>query len=232
VNDRLLVALDTPDVAHAYQLMAQVAPHCGGFKVGKTLFYACAAAGSSPLELVRGGFLDLKLHDIPQQVHGAVLALLPLAPRWLSVHATGGPAMIRAAREAADTAGEARPLILAITILTSLTPGDIRRMGFQGGLAFHTLRLAKSALAAGADGVVCSVAHVAELRRKLGDAVLLTPGIRPPGAPDDDHAFTAAPREAVALGADLIVVGRPITGAEDPGEAAKMISEDLTRKEG
>jgi len=173
-------------------------------------------------------FLDLKLHDIPNTVAGGVRAVLPLAPRLLTLHAAGGAAMIAAARQAAEAAGTARPLLLAVTVLTSLDAAALASIGITGTSAAQVVRLAKLAVSAGADGIVCSPLEVAAVRAALGPGPkLVVPGIRPAGAAVGDQARVMTPAEAVAAGADWIVVGRPITGAADPGAAASAIAADI-----
>ncbi|MDE2199976.1 MAG: orotidine-5'-phosphate decarboxylase, partial [Rhodospirillales bacterium] len=173
-------------------------------------------------------FLDLKLHDIPNTVAGAVRAVLPLRPHMLTLHASGGAAMIAAARDAAAAAGSARPRLLAVTVLTSLDAAALNETGIAGGPRQQVLRLARLALAHGADGLVCSAHEVAMLRDAFGPGpVLVVPGIRPAGAPTGDQARTMTPREAAAAGADWLVVGRPITAAADPAAAAAAIAAEL-----
>jgi orotidine-5'-phosphate decarboxylase len=175
-------------------------------------------------------FLDLKLHDIPNTVAGAVRSLAPQGAAMLTLHAGGGPAMITAAREAAGKAGSARPILLAVTVLTSMDAEALHSVGVAGGPTQQVLRLARMAMAAGADGLVCSPREVAPIRDALGEApFLVVPGIRPAGADKGDQARTATPEEAVAAGADWIVVGRPITGAADPAAAARAIIASLPR---
>ncbi len=223
-NSRLIVALDTQDAARAAGWATAVAPHCGLFKLGLEFFLASGAAGMRAI----GGrpiFLDLKLHDIPNTVAGAVRAVLPLAPRMLTVHAAGGTAMVAAACQAAEAAGAARPMILAVTVLTSLAAQDLTATGITDPPVAQALRLARLAVAAGADGLVCSPLEVAMLREALGPGpALVVPGIRPAGSAAGDQARTMTPREAVAAGADWIVVGRPITAAPDAGQAAAAIA--------
>ena len=222
----LIVALDTADPTQAAAWAGRLAPHAGLFKLGLEFFIANGPAG------VRGFgqpvFLDLKLHDIPATVAGAVRASLPLAPHLLTVHAAGGAAMVAAARHAAEAAGAARPRILAVTVLTSLDDQALAATGITGRPAEQVLRLAGLALAAGADGLVCSPYEVALLRSAFGEAPLLVvPGIRPRGAELQDQARTMTPAEAVAAGADWIVVGRPITEAADPAAAAAAIRREM-----
>jgi orotidine-5'-phosphate decarboxylase len=223
-DSRLIVALDTTDRDRAAGWAAAVTPHAGLFKLGLEFFLAQGGAG---LRAIAGRpiFLDLKLHDIPNTVAGAVRAVLPLAPRLLTVHAAGGSAMVAAAREAAAAAGAARPMIIAVTVLTSLDAATLAATGVAGTPADQVLRLARLAVAAGADGLVCSPLEVAMLRQALGAGPkLVVPGIRPAGSAAGDQARTMTPAEAVAAGADWIVVGRPITGAADPGQAAAAIA--------
>lgn len=221
--DRLIVALDTADAGQAARWAAIVGPHCALVKLGLEFF---AANGPDGVRAVkhRPIFLDLKLHDIPNTVAGAVRALLPLRPRMLTLHAGGGPAMIAAARQACPDAAD-RPLLLAVTVLTSLDEPALAAMGVAGGVEQHALRLARMALEHGADGVVCSPLELRALRSALGNAALLVvPGIRPRGADAADQARVMAPEEAVAAGADFIVIGRPITTAADPAAAAQAIA--------
>jgi orotidine-5'-phosphate decarboxylase len=218
----LIAALDTTDLGQAQRWADAVTPACGMFKLGLEFFLANgpegvrAMGGRAPSGARGPIFLDLKLHDIPKTVAGAVRAVLPLAPRFLSLHASGGEPMIAAAREAAEAAVD-RPLLLAVTVLTSLQaePGEV-------------LRLARTAAAAGADGVVCSGHEVAMLRRELGPTpVLVVPGIRPAGTAAGDQRRTMTPREAAAAGADWLVVGRPIMEARDPAAAAAAIAAEI-----
>ncbi|HTW68775.1 MAG TPA: orotidine-5'-phosphate decarboxylase [Acetobacteraceae bacterium] len=221
---RLIVALDTPDIACASGWAEAVAPHCGMFKLGLEFFLANGAAGVRAIA-GRPIFLDLKLHDIPNTVAGATRAVLPLGPRMLTVHAAGGAAMVAAAREAAESGGADRPLILAVTVLTSLAADDLAATGVPDQPAAQVLRLARLAVDAGADGLVCSPLEVAMLRQELGGGpTLVVPGIRPAGSAVGDQARVTTPEAALAAGADWIVVGRPITAAADPGQAAASIA--------
>ena len=222
--EKLIVALDTTDLARASVWAAQTAPHVGLFKLGLEFFLANGAAGVRAIA-GRPVFLDLKLHDIPNTVAGGVQAVLDMRPKMLTIHAAGGAAMIEAARKAAETAGPNRPMILAVTVLTSLDAAALAATGVAGSPADQVLRLARLALSAGADAVVCSPLEVAMLRAALGpEAKFVVPGIRPAGSDVGDQARVMTPAEAVAAGADWIVVGRPITGATDPGAAAAAIA--------
>ena len=224
MTSRVIVALDTSDPTRAAGWATAVAPHCGMFKLGLEFFLANGAGGMRAIA-GRPIFLDLKLHDIPNTVAGAVRAVLPLRPRLLTVHAAGGAAMLAAARQAAEAAGPERPLILAVTVLTSLAAEDLTATGIPDPPPTQVLRLARLAVAAGADGLVCSPLEVAMLRRELGPRpTLVVPGIRPAGSASGDQARTMTPQQAVAAGADWIVVGRPITAAPDPAQAAAEIA--------
>jgi len=224
---RLIAAIDTPDAAKAAALMTCLQPHCGLIKLGLEYFMrhgpaGLAAAGDAPV------FLDLKLHDIPNTVAGAVRSLLPLGVKMLTIHAAGGKAMVAAAVQAAAEAGERRPKILAVTVLTSLDAEALYEIGVSGGPTQQVLRLAKLALGQGADGLVCSAHEISRLRDAFGpEPLLVVPGIRPVGAPMGDQARVMTPEQAMAAGADYIVVGRPITQAADPAAAAAAIAASI-----
>jgi len=225
------VALDASDLETAVGWAAAAGPHVSTVKVGLELYLRCGQEAVEAVRRASGGceiFLDLKLHDIPNTVAGAVRSLLPLRPAMLTLHASGGAAMIAAARQAAEAAGAARPIILAVTVLTSMDAATLAETGVSGGPVQQVLRLARIALAAGADGLVCSPQEVSRIRDAFGQTPLLVvPGVRPAGSAMGDQARTATPAEAVAAGADWIVVGRPITGAADPAAAAQAIAESL-----
>jgi len=231
-SERLFVALDTPVVERAAELARGLRGIVGGVKIGKEFF---TAQGPDGVRAVVGGerlFLDLKFHDIPNTVAGAVRATLPLRPTMLTVHASGGAAMIQAAREAAEEAAEdndlPRPRIMAITVLTSLDDDDLAATGQRGPLADQVRRLALLARDNGADGVVCSARELAVLRAACGpDFLLLVPGIRPRWAAAGDQKRVMTPAEALSAGADYLVVGRPITGQPDPVAAARRIVAEL-----
>jgi orotidine-5'-phosphate decarboxylase len=228
---RIIAALDTNDLAMARGWATVLAPRCGMLKLGLAFYLAHGAAGYRAVAEAAGAtriFLDLKLHDIPNTVAGGVSAVLPLRPAMLTLHASGGSAMIGAARRAAEAAGDARPKLLAVTVLTSLSATDLAETGVSGSPSEQVLRLARLALAAGADGLVCSPQEVAMLRRALGAAALLVvPGIRPAGSASGDQARTLTPREAMVAGADWLVIGRPITDSPDPAEAATAIGRSM-----
>ncbi|HEX7390048.1 MAG TPA: orotidine-5'-phosphate decarboxylase [Acidiphilium sp.] len=227
-HQRLIAAIDTADPARARDLIRAVAPHCGLVKLGLEAFCAIGPAILDTAEQ-KPVFLDLKLHDIPNTVAGAVRALLPRRPAMLTLHANGGAAMIEAARNATETAGAERPILLAVTVLTSFSAQALAETGVADPPREQVLRLARLALDAGADGLVCSPAEIEPLRDAFGAApVLVVPGIRPHGSAIGDQARIATPEEAVASGADYIVVGRPITGAADPEAAAAAIASTIS----
>ena len=222
----LIVALDTSDPSRTAALAGAVAPHCGLVKLGLEFFLANGPAGVRAID-ARPVFLDLKLHDIPNTVAGAVRSVLTLRPAMLTLHAAGGAAMIAAAREAAGD-GSARPLLLAVTVLTSMDEAALTATGVAAAPREQVVRLGRLAVAAGADGLVCSPLEVAALRDALGDApVLVVPGIRPAGSATGDQARFATPRQAIAAGADWLVIGRPITGDADPATAAQAIAAEI-----
>lgn len=223
----LIAALDTTDPQQALAWARMVSPHCGMIKLGLEFFLANGTEGARLINQLPV-FLDLKLHDIPNTVAGAVRAVLPLRPAMLTLHAAGGGAMIAAARAAAEQAGEARPVLLAVTVLTSLDAQTLHATGVAGGARQQVMRLARLALDAGADGLVCSAHEVAMLRAALGPTpVLVVPGIRPAGSDLGDQARTMTPTDAAQAGADWLVVGRPITMATDPAAATAAIAAEL-----
>ncbi len=224
-SDRVFVALDTPDAKRALSLARRLDGLVGGVKLGKTFFTANGPEGVRRIAATGPPvFLDLKFHDIPVTVADAVRAALPLAPVMLTVHAAGGAEMMGAAAEAAREGGADRPLVLGVTVLTSLGEDDLAATGLAGPVPDQVMRLARLAQASGLDGVVCSAREAAALRRALGgDFKLVVPGIRPAGASADDQKRTMTPAEAVSAGADYLVIGRPITGADDPAQAARAV---------
>ena len=223
----IAVALDAPDLETAARWAGLVTPHVSTVKVGLELYLRY---GPGIVASIRGAsgvkiFLDLKLHDIPATVAGAARAVARLHPDVLTVHAAGGPEVIRAAVGAApDT------MIAAVTVLTSLGEADLEQIGVGGPLSDAVRRLAVLAVSAGARGLVCSPREVAVVRAVVGpDVTLITPGVRPAGTDAHDQARTATPEEALRAGADLLVIGRPITSAADPGAAAAAIAAPLRR---
>jgi len=233
-RDRLLVALDVERLDAADALMERLAGEVTGCKIGNQLF---TAAGPVAIEraLKRGFrvFLDLKYHDIPNTVGGAVREATRLGAFIVNVHASGGAAMLRAAAEAATNASKElavpRPLVIGVTVLTSLDRRALEtEVGVGGSVEAHVLRLAEQARAAGLDGCVASPREITLLRNALGRAwVIVTPGVRP-AERDDDQVRVATPAAAIAAGADYVVVGRPITAATDPAAAARAIVHDIS----
>ncbi len=220
------VALDAPDLATALSWARAVGPHVQTLKVGLELYLRDGVAAVHQVREASGGreiFLDLKLHDIPNTVAGAVRSIRALRPDYVTVHAGGGAAMVRAA---ADELPDGR--ITAVTVLTSLDAAALTSVGVIGTPIDAVRRLAVLAVGAGAGALVCSPREVAAVRAEVGaDIVLVTPGVRPAGADAADQARVATPQQAVADGADLLVIGRPITGASDPALAAAAIAASL-----
>ncbi|WP_051978541.1 orotidine-5'-phosphate decarboxylase [Edaphobacter aggregans] len=227
VRDRLAVALDVPDVRLALDLVDRLGDSCRWVKVGMELYYA---AGNSLLDELRSRgyriFLDLKLHDIPNTVAGGVQSVAKSGAELLTVHASGGGAMLTAAAEAAKTPGA--PRLLAVTVLTSMDAAELSAVGVCSSPAEQVLQLARLATRAGINGMVCSAEEVAALRAELGpEAMLVVPGIRPAGNESNDQRRVATPAEAIARGASMLVVGRPITRAEDPADAARAVLREI-----
>jgi len=221
------VALDAPNIDIAAHWATLVTPYVSTVKIGLELYLRY---GPTVVATVRGGsgvhvFLDLKLHDIPNTVAGAARAVAKLRPEILTVHAAGGADMIKAAVESApDT------IVAGVTLLTSIGDKDLVELGIDGSVSDAVRRMAELAVAAGARGLVCSPQEVAAVRAEVGqDILLITPGIRPAGATSDDQARVATPEEALKAGADLLVIGRPITKSPDPGAAAAAIAGSLRR---
>jgi orotidine-5'-phosphate decarboxylase len=227
---RVIVALDFPDAISAFGLASRLDPAKCALKVGKELF--TAADAGLVRELVGRGFrvfLDLKFHDIPNTAAQACAAATRLGVWMLNVHASGGSAMMAAARDAVARAaaetGAPKPLLIAVTVLTSLAERDLAEIGIRATPEEQVLRLARLAQAQGLDGVVCSAQEAAALKRALGPAFkLVTPGIRPAGADIQDQARVMTPAQAIAAGADYLVIGRPITAAPDPLAALDAIN--------
>jgi orotidine-5'-phosphate decarboxylase len=229
-RERLIVALDVSSASAAQKIVADVGDSAFTYKVGMQLY---TAEGPRVVrDLVASGrrvFLDLKYHDIPNTVSAAVREAANLGVSMLTVHATGGSKMLRAAT---DTARNANPdlLVLAVTVLTSMDETDLREIELAGPVSNAVLRLAKLALAQGCRGVVASPLEASALRRELGrdrDFAIVTPGVRPAGSSAGDQARFSTPAEAIAAGASHIVVGRPITAAPNPAVAARSILEEM-----
>ncbi|MBR8741936.1 orotidine-5'-phosphate decarboxylase [Nocardiopsis sp. MG754419] len=223
----IAVAIDAGDIETAATWASAVAPHVSTVKVGLELYLRY---GPDVISAVRGAnrvgvFLDLKLHDIPATVAGAARSVAGLRPSILTVHAGGGADMVRAAVEAAP---ETR--IAAVTVLTSMNEADLEQVGLLGPARDAVRRLSVLAVGAGARALVCSPHEVASIRAEVGpDVTLITPGVRPIGADKGDQSRVATPEEAIEAGADLLVIGRPITRAPDPGAAAASIAAAVRR---
>ncbi len=224
-------ALDTTDLSKAMALAAAVKPWVGGIKLGLEFFNANGPQGVAKLAgLGLPVFADLKMHDIPNTVAGGIRAVLPLGVAIVNVHAAGGRAMMKAAADEAAAAGPRRPKVIAVTVLTSMDTNDLNETGVQGTPADQVIRLATLARDAGLDGVVCSAHEIAPLRKALGpDFMLVVPGIRPAGAATGDQKRVMPPAQAIRQGANILVIGRPITGADDPAAAARAIHDEVLR---
>lgn len=228
-TDRIFVPLDTPDAAAAIDMATKLKGYVGGMKLGKEFFMA---NGPDAVEAVSAVgmpiFLDLKFHDIPNTVAGAVRSVLPLKPAIVNVHAVGGAAMMRAANEARAGVSSEDTLLIAVTVLTSLSDEDLTELGVNASAKDQAVRLAKLAKANGLDGVVCSPWEIAPIRAACGDDFkLVVPGIRPSWAAAGDQKRIMTPADAVREGADYLVMGRPITAADDPVAAAERVAEEL-----
>lgn len=222
----IYVAIDTPDLGRARSLAAAVAPHVGGLKLGLEFFVANGPEGVRALAATGLPiFLDLKLHDIPNTVGKAVAALAPLAPAVLTVHAAGGRAMLEAAKAAAPQGCK----VVAVTVLTSLDDADLSEAGVAGNPAEQVERLAALTRTAGCDGIVCSGEEVAGAATAWPGGTFVVPGLRPAGSDVGDQKRVLTPAEALTRGASILVIGRPITGAADPAEAARAIAASLTQ---
>ena len=224
----VLVALDYPDQASVLQLVSQLSPELCRLKVGKELFTRC---GPALVETLQGKgfdiFLDLKYHDIPNTVAGAVRAAADLGVWMVNVHASGGCRMMEAAAEALQ-AYDRKPILIAVTVLTSLSDEDLLQMGDTESAADRVMRLAALAQMSGMDGVVCSALEAASLRRERGEGFcLVTPGIRLPGDASGDQRRVVTPAEALANGSDYLVIGRSITASSDPEKALVRVLSDL-----
>ena len=219
----LCVALDSRRRADLDRVADAVEEHVGVFKVGLTAFNANGGELVASLARRLPVFLDLKLHDVPAQVEGAAAAVAGLGASFLTVHSSGGSDMVKAAVSRAGTV-----TVVAVTILTSLDDTDLDRIGMRGPAADAVLRLAEVALSAGAPGLVCSPQEVARLRREFGtEPLLVVPGIRGDDDAADDQRRTLTARDALDAGADILVVGRPITGAPDPAAAARALAAEI-----
>ncbi len=228
MKDRIIVALDTDRPESAQATVASLRGEAGLFKVGLELF---PRGGPDLVRRIRETgtdvFLDLKFHDIPNTVAGAVRSAAALGVRFATVHASGGRAMLEAAAGAARGTGTT---LLAVTVLTSLDDGDLRDIGFARGAGESAVRLASMAVDAGIGGIVCSAMEVASVRARVGDGILLvTPGVRLPEDAAGDQKRVVTPFDAARDGADFLVVGRPITKSPDPAEAARRFAREVER---
>ena len=224
MSNRIYVAIDTPDLARAQAMANKVRHHVGGLKLGLEFF--CAHGAGGVREMAHIGlpiFLDLKLHDIPNTVAKAVQSLGPLAPAILTVHASGGRAMLEDAKAAAPVGTK----VVAVTMLTSLDSNDLSDTGVIGSPADHVRRLADLAAESGVDGIVCSGEEVAAVRKAWPKGFFVVPGVRPSNGVIGDQKRVVTPRAAVDAGASILVIGRPITQAEDPDAAARAIAATL-----
>ncbi len=220
----IYVAIDTPDLRKAQDLAGQVRRHVGGLKLGLEFF--CANGHHGVHEMMKFGlpiFLDLKLHDIPNTVAKAVQALHVLEPAILTVHAAGGRAMLEDAKAAAGS----KTKVVAVTVLTSLDDSDLGDIGVGGKAEDQVARLADLARSAGLDGIVCSGEEVALAKKAWSDGYFVVPGVRPAGGALGDQKRAVTPREALDRGASILVIGRPISQAEDPDLAARQIEATL-----
>jgi orotidine-5'-phosphate decarboxylase len=225
MRERLIVALDVSSASAAHSLVQRIGDAAGIYKVGLQLF--TAEGPSFVRDLVHSGkrvFLDLKLHDIPNTVSHAVKSAVDLGVHMLTVHASGGAAMLRAATEAAG----GKLNVLAVTVLTSLSDEDLEETGIAGRVTDQALRMAALAQNAGCQGIISSPREALLIRKSLGEGfAIVTPGIRPAGAESNDQQRIATPAQAIVNGASHIVVGRPITHAADPAEAARAIISEM-----
>ncbi len=233
MRNPILVALDVPTAVQALKLVEELAPTVGGFKIGSELF---TSAGPDIVRRIRGMgapvFLDLKFHDIPNTVAKAVAAAVKLDVQMLTVHTSGGVEMLKAAEQVAQESawnlGHTPPLVLGVTVLTSLESAMLSEIGFDPNVSRQVRRLANMANQVGLRGLVCSPREVAEVRQMVPTSTqLVTPGIRGSNDASGDQKRTLAPREAISLGANWLVIGRPIYGAENPRAAAEQILKDL-----
>ena len=223
-TNRIFVALDTPDLERARSIAMRVHHHVGGIKLGLEFFMANGRAGVREMaEIGLPIFLDLKFHNIPNTVAKAIMALRPLEPAILTVHAAGGRAMLEDAKAAAPTGTK----VIAVTTLTSLDGTDLASIGCPDNPHDQVLRLTELAMSAGVDGVVCSGAEVAAAKKVWPKGFFVVPGVRPANGTAGDQKRVVTPRQAIDAGASILVVGRPITQAENPDTAAREIEATL-----
>lgn len=224
MTNAVFVAIDTADLRRARKLVAAVAPHVGGIKLGLQFFASNGPDGVRRIaEFGLPLFLDLKFHDIPNTVSRAVQSVGTLSPAVITVHAAGGRAMLTRAKKVAPAGTK----VVAVTVLTSLSDADLGRIGIRETAAVYAHRLARLARACGLDGIVCSPLEVLEIKREWPGGYLVVPGIRPAGSAADDQKRSATPLAAIVAGASMLVIGRPITAAPNPAEAAAAIVASL-----
>ncbi|QHI95521.1 orotidine-5'-phosphate decarboxylase [Aristophania vespae] len=231
-STKLIAAIDTADINQARKWVSALEDSVDAIKLGLEFTYGCGLEAVKDLSQNQRLFLDLKLHDIPNTVASGLRSLLNnLSPELLTVHALGGPEMIERSREAIEqktSTSQTRPKLLAVTILTSMNQQTLNAVGIADTPLDQVIRLGKMAIKAGADGLVCSAHEITALRDALGEnALLVVPGIRPKGNQADDQQRVMTPAQAAQAGADWIVVGRPITKAADPAQAARAIKAEL-----
>ena len=233
-QDQILCALDTDDLGKAAALAKNLAPHIGGVKLGLEFFGAHGPQGFKEIAaLGMPIFLDLKLYDIPNTVAKAVKSLMPLAPLMMTIHTSGGGEMMskaaKAAAEAAADLGCACPLMIGVTILTSMDESNLKDIGYNSNMPSQVLKLAKLAKQSGLDGVVCSPLEIEMIKQECGkDFILVVPGIRPSGSNSGDQKRIMTPEQAIKKGADYLVIGRPITEADDPVRSAQNIIKEMS----
>lgn len=229
--DRIIVAVDVQTEAQALALVKKLKGKVGVFKIGKELFTACGPSIVKKVQKLGGKvFLDLKFHDIPNTVAKAVAQAAKLGVYMMTIHTSGGPEMMKAAAQAAKENSKKgkEPIILGVTVLTSLDDAELKKIGFKYNAEQMVVRLAKMAKEAGLGGIVSSPKEVKKLRKALGkDMALVTPGIRPAWSVAGDQKRIMTPKDAVKAGADFMVIGRPITGHKKPAEAAKLIADEI-----
>lgn len=225
----IFCAIDQPDLDGALTLGQSLTSAVGGLKVG--LEFTTANGPDGVRQIVDLGlpvFLDVKFHDIPNTVSGAIRATGDLGVAMLTIHLSGGEAMLEAAVEAAASIGERRPRLLGVSVLTSMDDDDLDMIGVADGVADHVMRLAALAQDTGLDGMICSPKEISALKQRFGDSLkLVVPGIRPRGTTIADQKRTLTPAEAITAGADHLVIGRPITRADDPKAAALLIQAEI-----
>ena len=224
MSSPIYIALDTPDIDRAKELATAVRDDAGGLKLGLEFFNANGPSGIA--EIARIGlpiFLDLKLHDIPNTVAKAMQSLNPLSPAIITIHTAGGRAMMEAAKDAAPAGTK----VVGVTVLTSLDAGDLASVGYANAPREQVLHMADLARQSGLDGIVCSGAEVGDVHAQWQDGFFVVPGIRPADAALGDQKRAVTPREALGRGAPVLVIGRPVTGADDPAEALRAIMASL-----